>query len=184
LALTRTKYAGVLLNLFERHDIAAGINQLRDAVAQTDYARAGADEEARARENLEQADENIYAALAGAVASIDEEIQGYEKSLRFTNLNEQYGRYQELSGILTMIKRQIKSSQADREQRDSLYRYAAEGADFKAALKYFDELRGSIGAIRESVTREKIRSGISLLFQLISTSLLALGVFAAISMAA
>jgi len=151
LALTIAEYAGVVLDLFELYDIEVGIKELRQAASRATYA--GED----AHENLEQADEDIYNAVAGAVATIDEKIQGYEKSLRFTNLNEQYGRYQELSGVLARIKRKVAKAGEKREQRDRLYRYITDGADFKAALNYFDELRGSIGAIRKSVRRRNGR---------------------------
>jgi len=172
LALTIAEYADVILDLFERYGITAGINELRDAVSQAD----GAGEEAH--KHLEQADENIYNALAGAVAGIDEEIQDYDKSLRFANLNEHFGNYQRLSGALTRLTRQIENARQSREQRDALYRDMAEGADFKAALNYLDELRGSIGAIGQSVDRNNIRRWFSVSA---TTLLISIALFAAIT---
>jgi len=177
LALTKAEYAGVLLELFERHDIAAGISELREAVGQADYARAGAAKESP--ERLEHDDETVYKALVSAVASINAEMRRYEKKPGHADLNKYFGHYQELSGILTRINRQIESAREDREQRDRLCRDIAEGFYFKAALNYLGELRGVIVAINRSVARENRGRNISLLFTFVSTALLAFGVIAA-----
>lgn len=152
-------YASLFSKLFERHAISVGINELRDASRQADYARERAAEEDfdKAREQLEQAGENIYKALNSAGVHINREIDDYEKSLKYVNLNDRFDNYQALSGVFARIKRQIEKARESRDQRDEVYRYIAEGADFTDLLNYFDELRGSICAIRDSITKEKRR---------------------------
>jgi len=131
----------------EQRAIAVSMN---DVARHADSARECADknDSGKAREHLEQADEKMYKALDDAVASIKEDMQGYEKKPGYASLSKHFGHYQELSGVLTRIGRRIDNSREDREQRNELYRDIAEGSDFKDLLRYFDELRGSIIAIR------------------------------------
>lgn len=113
----------------------------------------------KAREHLERTNEKIYKAHPDtAVALIAKEMQIYEKELGHANLNKHFDHYQELSGLLTKLNWQIDNSRQSGDQRDELWRDIAEGADFKALLKYFDELRSSIMAIRESIEEEKAES--------------------------
>jgi len=139
--------------LFERLIVAPSINELKDAGAQIEDAHKRADEKAR-RAHLEQADEKIYNAshyaVDAAVAFVDREMQRYERNPGYTALNKHFGHYQELSGVLTRIRRRIDNSREERDQRNESYRDIAEGSDFKDLLRYFDELRGSVIAIRKS----------------------------------
>jgi len=150
-------YAGVFSKLFELYGIESGVNELREAVRQADYARDVADEKAR-REHLEQADENMYKSLNDAVASIGDEMQIYAENPGHANLNEHFGHYQELLGLFGRIKRQFAKARESREQRDELYRYAAKGADFKDLLNYFDELGRCEIAIRASMSKNRASS--------------------------
>jgi len=153
-------YAGFFSNLFELYGLESGVNELRDAVGQADYARghAAATDFDAAREQLEQADENIYKALNDAVAFIGAKTRSYAENLGHANLNEHFGHYQELLGLFGRIERQFANEREGREQRDELYRYMAEGADFKDLLNYFDELGRCEIAIRASMSRNRTSS--------------------------
>jgi len=133
--------------LSEERAIADGIS---DSAAQAERALECADKQdfVKAREHLEQADKQTHKALDGAVAIIGKKKQDYENELKPANLNEHFGHYQALSGVFVRIKRQIEGSRQNRDQRDEVFRDIATGSDFKDLLRYFDELRGSITAIR------------------------------------
>jgi len=149
-----SEYVRVFSKLFKRYGITAVTDELRDAGRQSDYSRERTDDDNKAREHLEQADENLSKALADTVANIKEEIRRHDDSLRYANLNEHFGHYQELSGVLSRINRQVKNARESREQRDEVYRNLAESAELKDLLTYFDELRSSVPAIRASVARK------------------------------
>jgi len=108
------------------------------------------------RENLKQTNEKVYnAPIEDAVKFINEEMSRYKKDLGYANLNDRFGHYQELSGLLTRVKWQIENSRQSGDQGDALRRNIAESADFKALLNYFDELRSSIIAIRVSIAKKE-----------------------------
>jgi len=136
--------------------------ELRYADRQMDRARECADKKDfnKAREHLEQANENMHKALHDAiddaVGFIGAEKRRYADKWGVAKLNDHFRHYQALSGVLIRTKRQIASSRENREQRGQLYRDIAEGAeDFKDLLKYFDELRSSETAIHESIADKK-----------------------------
>jgi len=168
-ALIRAEYDRVVSNretvekwvrragLFENRAVADGIN---DSAKQAARAFECADKKDfdKAREHLEQSDEQTHKALYGAVASIGGGIQAYENDLKHANLNEHFGHYQALSGVFIRIKRQIEGSRQNREQRDGVFRDIAAGADFEALLNYFDELKGSSFAIGKSIEKKSAES--------------------------
>lgn len=157
------------VGLFEQRVIAPSIDELQYAGKQMDCALecVNANDFVKAREHLEQADENItkasYDAIDGAVEFVESEMHSYADDLGYANLNEQFGHYQGLFGALIRLKRHIASAGANREQRDEAYRDIAEGADFEALQNYFDELRGSAPAIRASIARNNRRDRISVI---------------------
>jgi len=108
------------------------------------------------RENLKQANEKVYnAPVEDVVKFINEEMNRYEKDLSYANLNDRFGHYQELSGLLTRVKWQIDNQRQSGDQGDVECRNIAESADFKALLNYFDELRSSIIAIGKSIAKNE-----------------------------
>jgi len=137
----------------------SGVNELHVAREQMDYAleRSNKHDLDKAREHLKQADEQTHKALASAVASISGETQQYADDFGEADFNDHFRHYQDLSGVLVRITRQIENAQQSREQQDALYRDVAEGADFKDLLKYYDELRGSEDAIGDSIKKERRR---------------------------
>lgn len=110
----------------------------------------------QARKDLEQDNEKIYTApVEDAVKFIDDRMRDYADDLGYDNLNDRFGHYQELSGLLTRVKWQIENSRQSGDQGDALRRNIAASADFKALLNYFDELRSSIMAIRVSIAQKE-----------------------------
>jgi len=144
---------------FEQSVIAPSVNKLQNVSAQLDDAFEFINKKDldNAREQLEQVNENMYKALASAVASINREKQRYLDKWGTAELNDHFGHYQELSGVLSRITRQIKSARENREQRDELYRDIAEGVDFKDLLRYFDELRSNETEIGDSIAKDRGR---------------------------
>jgi len=144
---------------FEQSVIAPSVNKLQNVSAQLDDAFEFINKKDldNAREQLEQVNEDMYEALNGAVTSINEETQRYADDFGEADLNDHFRHYQDLSGVLVRITRQIENARQIREQQDALYRDVAEGADFKDLLKYFDELRGSEDAIGDSISKERWR---------------------------
>jgi len=112
--------------------------------------------------HLEQANEQTHNAngdnLDSVIALIRNKMKRHVYDLGCVNLNEYFNHYQELLGVLIKLNRQIKNSLQNRDQRDELYRKIVDGADFKDLLKYFDELRGSKTAIRESIAKKEAES--------------------------
>jgi len=110
-------------------------------------------------ENLKHANERVYnAPVEDDIKRINEKMNRYKKDLSYANLIEHFGHYQELSGVLFRLNRQIEIARQNRDRRDELYRDIAEGADFKALLNYFDELRGSETAIRARIAKKEAES--------------------------
>jgi len=137
-----------------------GVNELQNAVrAQLDYALEFINEKDfdSARKLLEQVDKNTYDALDSAVASIVIEALHCAKKWTRADFNDHFRHYQDLSGVLIRIARQIKNARQSREQQDALYRDVAKGVDFKDLLRYFDELRCSEKAIDASITKSNKR---------------------------
>jgi len=110
-----------------------------------------------AQEHLEQDSKKIYNAPPDTVVKfIDDEMRDYADDLGYANLNDRFGHYQELSGLLTRVKWQIENARQSGDQGDAMRRNIAEGADFKDLLNYFDELRSSIIAIGKSIAKKEV----------------------------
>jgi len=109
--------------------------------------------------NLELDNEQIYNLsrnnLVGEFARIRNEMKNQVKDLCCANLNDHFRHYQELSGVLTRVKRQIDNAG---DQGDALRRDIAESTDFKDLRNYFDELTSSICAIRASIAKKEVES--------------------------
>jgi len=113
-------------------------------------------------ENLERSTEQIHngngGKLVGEIACIRKKMKSHVEDLGCANLNDHFRHYQELSGLLVRLDQKIENARQNREQRDELCRAILEDADFNDLRKYFDELTGSICAIRASIAKKGTES--------------------------
>jgi len=165
--------------LVDQRVVAPSINELRYAGRRVmdAFDCAGAKDFDKARDHLKEANENIYKASHDAIDTvigfIGREIKRYVSDLGHANLNDHFGRYQELLGLFNRIRRQVENSRENRYRRDEFYRDIVEGADFENLQNCFDELRSSVPAILASIAKKK-RETRNL--RLISAASLAVGI--------